>query len=189
MEFIDDLRQPLADRVHLTTDGYRPYLEAVKGAFGEDVDYAQLVKIHGEAPEGTRRYSPPECVGPRKRRAAGNPDMADVSTSYVERQNLTMRMSMRLFTRLANEFSKKYENHVHALALYFYHYNFSRIHKSLRVTPAMEAKLTDRIWSFDNLLEKVDEMAPPSAKRGPYKKRRNKIEHSEKTHEAARNSN
>lgn len=171
MEFIDDLRQRLANRVQLTTDGYRPYLEAVEGAFGEDVDYAQLVKIYGEAPEGTRRYSPPECVGARKRRVAGNPEMADVSTSYVERQNLTMRMSMRRFTRLTNAFSKKYENHVHALALYFYHYNFCRIHKSLRVTPAMEAKLTDRVWSFDDLVEKMDEMAPPPAKRGPYKKR------------------
>ncbi len=173
MEFIADLRKRLANRVQLTTDGHRPYLEAVEGAFGNDVDYAQLVKIYGQTPEGQRLYSPPECIGATKRRVAGNPDMKDVSTSYVERQNLTMRMSMRRFTRLTNAFSKKYDNHVHALAIYFYHYNFCRIHKSLRVTPAMEANLTDRVWSFDDLIERVDEMAPPPAKRGPYKKRQN----------------
>lgn len=172
MEFIADLRKRLANRVQLTTDGHRPYLEAVEGAFGNDVDYAQLVKIYGQTPEGQRRYSPPECIGATKRRVAGNPDMKDVSTSYVERQNLTMRMSMRRFTRLTNAFSKKYDNHVHALAIYFYHYNFCRIHKSLRVTPAMEAGLTDRVWSFDDLIEQIDEMAPPQAKRGPYKKRK-----------------
>ena len=171
LEFMDDLRQRLANRVQLTTDGHKAYLEAVEGAFGGDVDYAQLVKIYGQGPEGQRRYSPPECIGAQKRRIEGNPDMAEVSTSYVERQNLTMRMSMRRFTRLTNAFSKKYENHVHALAIYFYHYNFCRIHKSLRVTPAMEAKLTDRVWSFDDLIAKMDEMAPPPAKRGPYKKR------------------
>jgi IS1 family transposase len=171
MEFMDDLRARLANRVQITTDGHHAYLEAVEGAFGGDVDYAQLVKIYGQGPEGQRRYSPPECIGARKRRVEGNPDMAHVSTSYVERQNLTMRMSMRRFTRLTNAFSKKYENHVHAIALYFMHYNFCRIHKSLRVTPAMAANLTDRLWSMDDIIAKIDEMAPVPAKRGPYKKR------------------
>lgn len=171
IEFMDDLRSRLANRVQLTTDGHRAYLEAVEGAFGGDVDYAQLVKIYGQAPEGQRRYSPPECVGARKRQVEGNPDMAHVSTSYVERQNLTMRMSMRRFTRLTNGFSKKYENHVHALALYFVHYNFCRIHKSLKVTPAMAAGISDTLWTMDDVIAKIDELSPPPAKRGPYKKR------------------
>lgn len=173
MEFMDDLRARLANRVQLTTDGHRAYLEAVEGAFGADVDYAQLVKIYGEGPQGQeRRYSPMECIGARKRHVEGNADMAHVSTSHVERQNLTMRMSMRRFTRLTNAFSKKWENHVHAIALYFYHYNFCRIHKTLRVTPAMAAGITDRLWSFDDLIGKIDEMIAPALKRGPYKKRR-----------------
>jgi IS1 family transposase len=172
LEFIDDLRARLANRVQLTTDGLGAYLSAVEESFGEDIDYAQLVKLYGEAPGGSeRRYSPMECVGTRIKRVAGDPDGAHVSTSYVERQNLTMRMSMRRFTRLTNAFSKKWENHVHALALYFYHYNFCRIHKTLRVTPAMAAGITDRLWSFDDLIMKIDEMAPAPAKRGPYKKR------------------
>lgn len=179
LEFIDNLRMRLANRVQLTTDGHNAYLGAVEEAFGDDVDYAQLVKLYGEAPAGPeRRYSPMECVGARKRRVKGRPDEAHVSTSHVERQNLTMRMSMRRFTRLTNAFSKKWENHVHAIALYFFHYNFCRIHKSLRVTPAMEANLTDRVWSFDDLIEKIDEMTPPPAKRGPYKKRESKIDNS-----------
>lgn len=172
LEFMDRLRQRLANRVQLTTDGHGPYLQAVEEAFGQEVDYAMLVKIYGQTPEGQRRYSPPQCIGARKRHVEGNPDMQKVSTSYVERQNLTMRMSMRRFTRLTNAFSKKYDNHVNALALYFYHYNFCRIHKSLRVTPAMEAKLTDRVWSFDDLIEKIEEMTPVPAKRGPYKKKK-----------------
>lgn len=171
-EFIEDLKTRLANRVQLTTDGHHAYLQAVEKSFGEDIDYAMLVKLYGQGPEGQRRYSPPECVGIRKKRVMGRPKAEHISTSYVERQNLTMRMSMRRFTRLTNAFSKKYENHVHALALYFYHYNFCRIHKSLRVTPAMEAKLTDRVWSFDDLIAKIDEMAPPPAKRGPYRSRR-----------------
>ena len=178
-EFIEELKMRLANRVQLTTDGHKAYLEAVEGAFGDDVDYAQLVKIYGEAPDGPqRRYSPPECVGARKRRVTGSPDMQHVSTSYVERQNLTMRMSMRRFTRLTNAFSKKYDNHVFALAIYFYHYNFCRIHKSLRVTPAMQAELTNRVWSFDDLIAKMDEMNPAPAKRGPYKKSKSKIDNS-----------
>ena len=172
MEFMDDLRSRLAHRVQLTTDGHKAYLEAVEGAFGGDVDYAQLVKIYGAAPEGPqRRYSPADCVGARKRRVEGNPDIAAVSTSHVERQNLTMRMSMRRFTRLTNGFSKKLENHIHALALYFVHYNFCRIHKSLKVTPAMEAGIADTLWTMDDVIAKIDAMAPPPAKRGPYKKR------------------
>lgn len=170
--FMDDLRERLANRVQLTTDGHKAYLTAVEDAFGADVDYAQLVKIYGSSNDkGAGRYSPAPCLGAKKHAITGSPDMRDVSTSHVERQNLTMRMSMRRFTRLTNGFSKKWDNHVHALALYFYHYNFCRIHKSLRVTPAMEAKLTDRVWSFDDLIAKMDEMAPPPAKRGPYKKR------------------
>jgi len=172
MEFMDDLRSRLANRVQLTTDGHRAYLEAVEGAFGADVDYAQLVKIYGASPEGPqRRYSPADCVGARKRRVEGNPDIGHVSTSHVERQNLTMRMSMRRFTRLTNGFSKKLENHIHALALYFVHYNFCRIHKSLKTSPAMAAGIADTLWSLDNVIAKIDEMAPPPAKRGPYKKR------------------
>ena len=172
MEFMDDLRARLSNRVQLTTDGHRAYLEAVEGAFGGDVDYAQLVKIYGAAPEGPqRRYSPADCIGAQKRRVEGNPDIEHVSTSHVERQNLTMRMSMRRFTRLTNGFSKKLENHIHALALYFVHYNFCRIHKSLKTSPAMAAGITDTLWSLDNVIAKIDEMAPPPAKRGPYKKR------------------
>ena len=172
MEFMDDLRSRLANRVQLTTDGHRAYLEAVEEAFGADVDYAQLVKLYGAAPEGPqRRYSPAKCVGARKRRVEGNPDIDHVSTSHVERQNLTMRMSMRRFTRLTNGFSKKLENHIHALALYFVHYNFCRIHKSLKTSPAMAAGISDTLWSLDDVIAKIDEMAPPPAKRGPYKKR------------------
>lgn len=172
MEFMDDLRSRLANRVQLTTDGHRAYLEAVEGAFGADVDYAQLVKLYGAAPESAKgRYSPADCIGTKKRRVEGNPDIEDVSTSYVERQNLTMRMSMRRFTRLTNAFSKKLDNHIHALALYFVFYNFTRIHKSLKVTPAMAAGITDTLWSLEDVVAKIDEMAPAPAKRGPYKKR------------------
>lgn len=169
--FMDDLSSRLADRVQLTTDGHGPYLQAVDGAFGDDVDFAQLVKLYGQTSEGARRYSPPECIGAKRVVVTGRPDGDHISTSYVERQNLTMRMQMRRFTRLTNAFSKKLDNHVNAIALYFVFYNFCRIHKSLRVTPAMEAGITDRVWSFDDVIAKIDEMAPPPAKRGPYKKR------------------
>lgn len=173
MEFMDDLAWRLANRVQLTTDGHHAYLGAVEGAFGIDVDYAMLVKLYGEAPTSTeRRYSPMECVGTRTKRVAGDPDGKHISTSHVERQNLTMRMSMRRFTRLTNAFSKKWENHVHAISLYFYHYNFCRIHKTLRVSPAMAAGITDTLWSFDNLIAKMDELAPAPGPRGPYKKRK-----------------
>lgn len=173
MILMDDLRARLANRVQLTTDGHRAYLEAVEGAFGADVDYAQLVKLYGElggsSPE--RRYSPAVCNGARKRRVEGNPDIAHVSTSHVERMNLSIRMQNRRFTRLTNGFSKKLDNHIHALALYFAFYNFCRIHKSLRVTPAMAAGITDRLWSLEDIVTKIDAMAPVPKPRGPYKKK------------------
>jgi IS1 family transposase len=152
MGLMDDLRSRIVDRMQLTTDGHKAYLEAVEGAFGGDVDYAMLVKIYGAAPDaGQGRYSPAECTGARKTRIEGNPDPKHVSTSYVERQNLTMRMSMRRFTRLTNAFSKKIENHAHAVALHFMWYNFGRIHKSLRVTPAIQAGISDHVWTLEEL--------------------------------------
>ncbi|WP_432814408.1 IS1 family transposase [Sphingorhabdus sp.] len=171
---MDDLRSRLSNRVQITTDGHRAYLEAVEGAFGADVDYAQLVKMYGAVGGGKSaevRYSPAECTGIKKVRVEGNPDVKHVSTSYVERQNLTMRMSMRRVTRLTNAFSKKLDNHIHALALYFVFYNFTRLHKTLRVSPAMAAGITDRLWSLDDVIAKIDELAPAPKARGPYKKR------------------
>ena len=169
--FMDDLRSRLANRVQLTTDGHKAYLEAVEDAFGGDVDYAQLIKLYGEAPEAQKRYSPAACVGARKRRVEGNPDPKAVSTSHVERQNLTMRMHMRRFTRLTNAFSKKFENHMQMVALYTVWYNFIRIHKTLRVTPAMEAGLSDTVWDREDLVRIMDERAPKPGPRGPYKNR------------------
>ena len=174
IELMDDLRARLASRVQLTTDGLKAYLEAVEGAFGGDVDYAQLVKLYGSLDAGrdaARRYSPAECTGIIKRKIEGNPDPAAVSTSYVERNNLTMRMSIRRFTRLTNAFSKKIENHTYSVALHFMHYNFCRIHGSLRVTPAMAAGVTDRLWDIEDIVRLVDEAAPKPKPRGPYKKR------------------
>ncbi|PWC56062.1 IS1 family transposase [Azospirillum sp. TSO22-1] len=169
---MDDLCGRLANRVQLTTDGHKAYLEAVEGAFGGDVDFAQLIKLSGDIPEAHKgRYSPAECTGIRKQKVEGNPDLKHVSTSYVERQNLTMRMSMRRFTRLTNAFSKKRDNHIHALALYFMFYNFTRIHKSLKVSPAMAAGVTDRLWSMEDIAIAIDARAEPPKKRGPYKKR------------------
>lgn len=157
LALMDDLRARLETRVQLTTDGHRAYLDAVEGAFGADIDYAQLVKLYGAAPESFKgRYSPAECIGAKPRRVEGNPDLAHVSTSYVERQNLNMRMGMRRFTRLTNAFSKKLDNHCHALALYFTYYNFVRIHKTLKVSPAMAAGVTDRLWEMGDLLAVVD---------------------------------
>lgn len=171
MWFMDDLRSRLANRVQLTSDGHKAYLEAVEGAFGGDVDYAMLVKIYGASPESAKgRYSPAECTGARKERIEGKPDMAHVSTSYAERQNLTMRMSMRRFTRLTNGFSKKFENHAHMVALYAVHYNFLRIHKTLRVTPAMAAGLSQTVMNWTDIVEAMDADVP-AKKRGPYKKR------------------
>ena len=174
MILMDDLRARLANRVQLTTDGHRAYLEAVEGAFGADVDYAQLVKLYGPTITAPGRYSPAECTGIKKIRRAGSPDIAHVSTSYVERQNLTMRMSMRRFTRLTNAFSKKLDNHIHALALYFAFYNFCRIHKTLRVSPAMAAGITDRLWSLEDIIARIDADTPAPKARGPYKPRNSK---------------
>ena len=156
-KFIDDLASRLAHRVQLTTDGHRPYLTAVELSFGNEVDYAMLDKIYNAPPnERTTRYSPAECCGTRRVAIKGNPDMRQVSTSFVERQNLTMRMSMRRMTRLTNAFSKKIENQAHAVALHFMHYNFARIHQTLRVTPAMEAGLADHVWSLEEIANLID---------------------------------
>ena len=170
MWFIDDLASRLANRVQLTSDGHGAYLEAVEGAFGADVDYAQLVKIYGPTITAPGRYSPAECTGIRKRTVEGRPDADHVSTSYVERSNLTMRMHMRRFTRLTNAFSKKVENHAHAVALHMMYYNFVRIHKTLRVTPAMAAGVTDRLWEIEDIAKLVEEAEAKPGKRGSYKK-------------------
>lgn len=152
---MQDVASRLANRVQLTSDGHAPYLAAVEGAFGADVDFATLVKIYGNAPEGQRRYSPAICTGARKHRVVGDPDPKHVNTSFVERQNLTMRMHMRRFTRLTNGFSKKVENHAHAVALHFMFYNFCRIHKTLRVTPAMQAGVADHVWTLEDVAKLV----------------------------------
>jgi IS1 family transposase len=174
MLFIDDLRARLANRVQLTSDGHKAYLEAVEGAFGCDVDYAQLVKLYGPAPESAKgRYSPAECTGIKKTKIEGNPDPAHVSTSYVERNNLTMRMHMRRFTRLTNAFSKKVENHAYAVALHMMYYNFVRVHSKLRMSPAMAAGIADRLWEVSDIVTLVEaaEEATAPKKRGPYRKR------------------
>jgi len=150
--FIQNLAKRLANRVQLTTDGHKAYLQAVEDAFGKDIDYSQLIKLYGDSGEGEKRYSPAQCNGTIKERIQGNPDAKYISTSYVERQNLTMRMSMRRFTRLTNAFSKKVENLGHAVALHFMYYNFCRIHQTLRVTPAMEAKVTDHLWEIEDII-------------------------------------
>jgi IS1 family transposase len=152
-QFMQDVASRLSTRIQLTTDGHRVYAEAVEGAFGADIDYAMLVKIYGasgDTPES--RYSPATCIGCRTGVLAGDPDPRHISTSFVERQNLSMRMGMRRFTRLTNGFSKKLENHGHMVALYFFHYNFIKIHQTLRVTPAMEAGITDHVWSVEELV-------------------------------------
>lgn len=156
-EFIKDLAGRLSNRVQLTTDGHKAYLNAVEDAFGSEIDYAMLVKMYGKSPEGSEvRYSPAQCTGALKVPVTGKPDRKQISTSYVERQNLTMRMSMRRFTRLTNGFSKKVENHVHALSLYFMYYNFCRIHQTLRITPAMKAGVTDHIWDIKDIISLLD---------------------------------
>lgn len=166
--FIRDLASRLANRIQLTTDGHRMYVEAVERAFAGDIDYAMLIKHYGDdARSVDRKYSPSAFVSAEKKRINGDPDDAHVSTSYVERQNLTMRMSCRRFTRLTNAFSKKVENHAHAVALHFMYYNFGRIHKTLRVTPAMEAGVSKHVWSLAEIAALVPE--PVAKKRGPYK--------------------
>lgn len=155
--FVDDLASRLIGRVQITTDGHRPYLEAIEGAFGATVDYAMLEKIYASPVEGQKRYSPPVCVGAKRREITGSPDPDHISTSFAERQNLSMRMGMRRFTRLTNAFSKKVENHAHAIAIYFMHYNFVRIHQTTRVTPAMAAGVTSKLWSISDIVRVVDE--------------------------------
>ncbi|MBT9444415.1 MAG: IS1 family transposase [Hyphomonadaceae bacterium] len=173
--FLQDCYERLAGRIQLTSDRYGAYNRAVRDVFGIDVDWAMLVKIYGGGETGQGggggRYSPGECKGIRKDKMIGKPDPAHISTSYVERQNLTMRMHMRRFTRLTNAFSKKLENHAHAVSLHFFYYNFIRIHQSLRVTPAMAANVTERIWDVEDIVTLIDEATPAPAKRGPYKKK------------------
>ena len=172
IEFMDDLRESrLEDRPQISTDGLSAYVEAVEGAFGGDVDFAQVIKEYGKLPgdDNERRYSPPVCTSVKKRHVEGDPDMSKVSTSYVERQNLSMRMGMRRFTRLTNAFSKRTERLVSALHLYFLHYNFCRVHKTLRVTPAMEAGIEDTVRDTDWIVGLIDAAAPPRQKPGPKK--------------------
>jgi hypothetical protein len=157
MGFMRDLAPRLSHKVQLTTDGHKPYLEAVEDAFGGDIDYAMLIKTYAADRAGEARYSPPVCTGCKKKQVAGTPDLAHVSTSFTERQNLSMRMGMRRFTRLTNAFSKKIQNHEHAIALYFMHYNFVRIHKTLRVTPAMAAGVTNRLWELEDIIALTDQ--------------------------------
>jgi len=170
--FMQDVADRLATRVQLTTDAHKAYLDAIEGAFGGEIDYAKLVKLYGDAPGGGR-YSPGICTGAIKERVMGNPDKAHVSTSYVERQNLTMRMSMRRFTRLTNAFSKKAESHEHAIALYFTFYNFVRQHKTLRCSPAMAVGLSKTLWSMEDIVALIDARAEKPKARGPYKARVN----------------
>src|SRR5438093_8996455 len=150
-EFMEDCASRISNRVQITTDGHRVYLDAVENAFGADIDYAQLQKIYGAVVENETRYSPAKCIGCDMKVVSGNPDPKHVSTSYVERQNLTMRMHMRRFTRLTNGFSKKVDNHRHSVALHYMFYNFCRTHQTLRVTPAMEAGITDHVWSLEEI--------------------------------------
>ena len=150
--FMQDVASRLRYRVQLTTDGHKPYLSAVEDAFGSDIEYATLVKLYGSDPEGEKRYSPAKCIGCVPETITGSPDPKHISTSYVERQNLSMRMGMRRFTRLTNGFSKKIENHMAAVAVYFMWYNFGRVHQTLRVTPAMEAGIADHPWSADEIV-------------------------------------
>ena len=173
-DFMMDLAERLAGRVQLTTDGLRVYVEAVEAAFGMDVDFAQLVKVYGDIPETERRYSTPPCKAALPKVVQGDPNPADISTSYIERQNLTMRMSNRRYTRLTNAFSKKLRNHEHHNALHFVHYNFCRIHKTLRMTPAMAAGVTDTLRDTDWIVSLIDARAPVPAKPGPKGPRKHK---------------
>jgi IS1 family transposase len=162
-EFLRDVQSRLTNRVQLTTDGHQMYLSAVPDSFGDDIDFGQVVKIYGNDPEDEKRYSPARCTGIKKYAVIGDPDPELISTSYVERQNLTMRMNMRRFTRLTNAFSKKIENHMHAVALFYMHYNFVRIHQTLRVTPAMEAGITGRLWSVWDIVKLTETVVASAA--------------------------
>jgi IS1 family transposase len=154
--FISDLAGRLTNRVQLTTDGLQSYLIAVEAVFGADIDYAQLIKKYGQTEEDEKRYSPAKCVGCETKEISGNPDKKHINTSYVERQNLTMRMHMRRFTRLTNGFSKKLENHIAAISLHFMYYNFIRIHQTLRITPAMAAGVTDHLWDMSEVVAMLE---------------------------------
>ena len=173
MWFMDDLRSRLASRVQLTSNGHYAYLDADEGAFGGDIDYAVLVKLYGTVPEAAKGcYSPAQCIGAPKDRVEGNPDPKHVSTSYVERNNLTMRMHMRRFTSLTNAFSKKVENHAYAVALHMMYYNFVWMHSKLRMTPAMAAGVSDRLWEIGDIVKLVEAAeAEKPRTRGPYKKK------------------
>jgi IS1 family transposase len=155
-EFMHDCAKRISNRVQITTDGHKAYLEAVESAFGADIDYAQLQKVYGAPSEDHKRYSPAVCIGCDMKVVSGNPDPKHVSTSFVERQNLSMRMSIRRFTRLTNAFSKKVENHAAAVALWFMYYNFCRVHQTLRVTPAMEAGISAHVWTVEELAALLD---------------------------------
>jgi IS1 family transposase len=154
--FMEDLAGRLANRVQLTSDGLKIYLKAVKDAFGGEIDYAMLVKIYGNTTEGQKRYSPAECIGCERKAVKGDPDPRHISTSYVERQNLTVRMHNRRFTRLTNAFSKKIDNHAAVLAIFYMHYNFVRIHQTLRVSPAMAAGVTAKLWAVEDIVRLLD---------------------------------
>jgi len=163
-DFMEDLASRLANRVQLTTEGHKAYLTAVKAAFGNEIDYAMLVKIYGENSAGQKRYSPAVCLGCESKRIKGNPDSMFISTSFAERQNLFMRMSMRRFTRLTNAFSKKLENHAAAVALYFAWYNFGRVHQTLKTTPAMAAGVANHIWTVEELISLLEAIEPKSTR-------------------------
>ena len=173
LAFMDDIRSRLEDRPQVSTDGLVVYQEAVEGAFGGDVDFAQVVKEYGKEPgeDNERRYSPPVCTNIEKRRIEGNPDMRKANTSYVERHNLTMRMGMRRFTRLTNAFSKRVEKHWAMVSLYTLHYNFCRIHKTLKVTPAMEARLTSQLRDMEWIVSLIDARAPKPNRPKTYRTR------------------
>ena len=170
---MDDLRSRISsERIQLTTDGHTAYLRAVDDAFGIDVDYAMLDKVYAsDTKQGQARYSPPICTGTKTKIIEGNPDPAHISTSYAERANLSIRMQNRRFTRLTNAFSKKFQNHVHALALFFLHYNFVRVHKTLRMSPAMAAGIASELWTVERIAEAIETRRPKPGKRGPYQKR------------------
>lgn len=154
--FARDLAFRLNDRIQLTSDGLKLYIDAVHEAFGDNIDYAMLVKLYNETREGQKRYSPTQFIGTRKKVVSGNPSSTGISTSFAERQNLTMRMSMRRFTRLTNGFSKKIENHMHAVSLHFMYYNFCRVHSTVKSTPAVTAGLTNRVWTLEDIIDMTD---------------------------------
>jgi IS1 family transposase len=162
-DFLQDVAGRLSNRIQLTTDGHRMYLTAVPDAFGNQIDYAQLVKVFGNDPEGQKHYSPAQCLGTQRVEVIGNPDQKHISTSFVERQNLNMRMNMRRFTRLTNAFSKKLDNHIAMIALFHMHYNFCRVHQALCVTPAMEAGLSDHVWSIEEIVSLMGLAMPVAA--------------------------